>query len=92
MISPSLVSPLSAAAAAPRAVARSDAPWRERLDAFVGRWRTRRASRAEGRALDALAGLSAHLLRDIGAPDELIARHVEEIEPRGTLADLEVRG
>ena len=36
--------------------------------------------------------LNPHLLRDIGAPHELIARHVEEIEPRALLGALEVRG
>ena len=91
MISRSLISPLSAApAAAPRAHARTGAAWRERLHAFIGRWRTGRTRHAVG--LDALAGLSAHLLRDIVAPDELIARHAEAIVPRCALADLEVRG
>lgn len=93
MISRSLFSPLSAVdAAAARALARVGAAWRESLQAFVARWRIARARRAEARALDGLAGLSAHMLRDIGAPDELMARHIEETEPRSVLVDLEVRG
>ena len=93
MISRPLLSPLSAADPSDaRALLRVGAAWRERLHALVVRWRSDRARRAERHTLNAFAGLSAHLLRDIGAPDELIARQVEENEPRTVLADLEVRG
>jgi hypothetical protein len=54
--------------------------------------RQRREAAADRATQAALAGLNVHLLRDIGAPHELIARHVEEIEPRALLAALEVRG
>jgi len=67
------------------------AAWLEWLQAFAVAYRARRIARAEARDRDALCSLSAHLLRDIGAPDEVVARHVEEIRPRSVLADLEPR-
>jgi len=54
--------------------------------------RRHREAAADRDAQTALAGLNLHLLRDIGAPHELIARHIEEIEPRALLGALEVRG
>ncbi len=76
------------AAAWARAMARA-AAWRR---ARAASWRRRREMAAARDTQAALAGLNVHLLRDIGAPHELIARHVEEIEPRAILGALEVRG
>jgi len=62
------------------------------LRARAGRRAARGAPLSEQDVQAALRGLNAHLLRDIGAPQELIARHVEEIEPRALLGSLEIRG
>jgi len=77
--------------AAPPSLTGLAAAWLERLRALAVAYRVRRVARAEARDRDALCSLSAHVLRDIGAPDEMIARHVEEISPRSVLADLEPR-
>jgi hypothetical protein len=53
----------------------------ERLDsakrALLSRWHDYEARRREARALVAVDEMAPHLLRDIGAPDPLIARAVE---------------
>ena len=41
--------------------------------ALLARWRDRRARRRELRAFDALAHMSEHMLRDIGAHDRLLS-------------------
>ena len=93
MVSRPLASPLSPAeTVAARALAGVVGACAAPVRALVLHWRRYRAQQARRHAQDALASLGAHLLRDIGAPDELIARHVEEIEPRSVLASLEVRG
>ena len=71
-----------------RAMARATA-W---LRARAKTRRLRRDAASDRDTQAALSGLNVHLLRDIGAPHELIARHVEEIEPRALLGTLEVRG
>jgi hypothetical protein len=93
MMSRPLASPPSPAeTAAARALAGVLAACAAPVLALVLHWRRYRAQQAQRHAQDALARLGAHLLRDIGAPDELLARHVEEIQPRSVLASLEVRG
>ena len=44
---------------------------------LLSRWHDYQARRQEARALVAINEMDAHLLRDIGAPDQLIARAVE---------------
>ena len=44
---------------------------------LLSRWHDYQARRQEARALVAINEMDAHLLRDIGAPDHLIARAVE---------------
>ena len=48
---------------------------RDTLHAMLSRWREHRALVQKAHALDTL-GLNAHLLRDIGAPDENLLRAV----------------
>ena len=43
---------------------------------LLARWRGYQAQRRGARAFDAIRGMDAHILRDIGAPDELISAAV----------------
>jgi uncharacterized protein YjiS (DUF1127 family) len=63
------------------------------LVAALAAWRHRRAlERRTFRASHELAGLSSHVLRDIGARDVDVARASAFDSPRTSVLDLEIRG
>jgi hypothetical protein len=60
--------------------------------AWTARRRARQARRSQARALDAIAGMSDYLLRDIGAPDWMIGRAtLRNDTPHRSPIDMEVR-
>ena len=50
---------------------------RTALDAFRASWNYRAARRNHARAIELMAGIDEHTLRDIGAPNWLVAQAVE---------------
>jgi len=70
-------SPSVAPSSRPQA-GRALAAVREWLQALYARRRDLHVQRREARALRATSEMDAHLLRDIGAPEELIARAIED--------------
>jgi hypothetical protein len=73
-LSPSVVIPLRARTE--RVYARIGERVRAALRALLKRWREHKTRRAEPRAFDAIGDMNEYMLRDIGAPDWLIARAV----------------
>ncbi|MEO8305641.1 MAG: hypothetical protein ABI724_16125 [Betaproteobacteria bacterium] len=51
-------------------------------DALAGAWRRWKERNEERRAFDAIADLGEHMLKDIGAPNSLVANAVERREAR----------
>ncbi len=64
---------------------------RSALAALRAWWASRRGRAAARHVDEALGGLSPHVLRDIGAPDSLVACAVEREAARPSLADFELR-
>ena len=70
---------------------RAATPWWHGALRAWRRWRSLRAQAAAQRHVDeALAQLPAHLLRDIGAPEPLIAQ-ATAVDARPCCADVELR-